>query len=170
MGEGWSDALSWILIAKKDWTRSKDLFMGEWVLGGGRGIRAHPYSTNTTTNPLRYSSITSNTAVHFVGTIWSTMLYEAYWNVVEQGGFTEDLIANAGKNFGNVHFLQMVVDGMKLQPCSPTFIQARDAILSADRASFGGRYRCALWKGFAKRGLGVSARARTDAFDIPADC
>jgi extracellular elastinolytic metalloproteinase len=170
MGEGWSDTLSWIFIAKNSWTRAKNVNMGEWVLGGNKTIRSHPYSTDMTVNPLKYSNLATTTQVHAVGTVWSTILYEAYWNVVEQGGFTEDLIANAGKDFGNLHFLELLVDGMKLQPCSPTFIQARDAIIAADKADFAGKYRCALWKGFAKRGLGVSAKGTTDAFDIPADC
>lgn len=43
------------------------------------------------------------------------------------------------------------------QPCSPTFVQARDAIIDADKALTGGSNACELWKAFAKRGLGEGA-------------
>lgn len=57
------------------------------------------------------------------------------------------------------------------QPCNPTFIQARDAILDADIALTGGDNACEIWKGFAKRGLGANAvfteTDKTDNFDMP---
>lgn len=59
------------------------------------------------------------------------------------------------------------------QPCNPTFIQARDAILDADLALTGGENACEIWKGFSKRGLGVNAvfhdTDRVDSFDLPED-
>jgi hypothetical protein len=30
--------------------------------------------------------------------------------------------------------MRIVLDGIKLQPCSPTFVSARDAIIAADQA------------------------------------
>lgn len=42
---------------------------------------------------------------------------------------------------------------MKLQPCRPTILQARDAIFQADEQLTGGENSCVLWKGFADRGL-----------------
>lgn len=48
------------------------------------------------------------------------------------------------------------------QPCRPTFIQARDAIIDADKALTGGKNACLLWKGFAKRGLGADASRSAD--------
>ena len=67
---------------------------------------------------------------------------------------------------------------MKLQPCSPGFVDARDAILDADVADYGGANQCLIWNAFAKRGLGFSATqgstsSTTDgiqAFDLPASC
>lgn len=57
------------------------------------------------------------------------------------------------------------------QPCSPNFIQARDAILDADTALTGGENQCELWTAFAKRGLGsdavYSSSARRNGFTIP---
>ena len=71
--------------------------------------------------------------------------------------------------------LQLVVDGCKLQPSKPNFIQARDAILQADLANNSGRNQFAIWQAFARRGLGLSATAGTTvndnlvtaAFDVP---
>jgi len=47
---------------------------------------------------------------------------------------------------------------MKLQPCRPGFFEARDAIIQADQVLTGGENFCILWKGFAKRGMGVDAK------------
>jgi extracellular elastinolytic metalloproteinase len=67
--------------------------------------------------------------------------------------------------------MKLVQDGMALQPCNPTFLQARDAILDAEQALTKGQYKCELWKGFAKRGLGEDAArvggVYTDGFKIP---
>jgi hypothetical protein len=101
------------------------------------------------------------------------MLWEVYWNLVDKYGFDPDLYGGSG---GNNLAIQLVIDGMKLQPCSPTFVQARDAIEDADIANNGGANRCQIWQGFAKRGLGFSATAggtgvgdEVEAFDLPPD-
>ena len=43
------------------------------------------------------------------------------------------------------------------RPCSPGFVDGRDAILLADELNYGGRHYCAIWDAFAGRGLGVDA-------------
>ena len=73
--------------------------------------------------------------------------------------------------------MQLVLDGLKLQPCSPGFIDGRDAILAADLASTGGQDQCLIWEVFANRGLGYNASQgdsgnRTDQiedFSLPPD-
>jgi hypothetical protein len=70
------------------------------------------------------------------------------------------------------------MDGMKFQPCSPGFVDGRNAILTADVELTEGENQCEIWRAFAKRGLGFSASQgssnnRTDgvqAFDLPAAC
>jgi len=47
---------------------------------------------------------------------------------------------------------------MKLQPCDPSFFDARDAIIQADQVLTDGENFCDLWQGFAQRGLGPDAR------------
>jgi extracellular elastinolytic metalloproteinase len=57
-------------------------------------------------------------------------------------------------------------------------VDGRDAILAADLALTGGQNQCAIWRGFAKRGLGYSADQGastnrgdgTQAFDTHPDC
>lgn len=72
---------------------------------------------------------------------------------------------------GNIVMLQLVVDGMKLQPCNPSFIDARDAIIQADKINFEGKNACLLWSGFAKRGLGYTAKSGgKEKFDVPSEC
>jgi hypothetical protein len=74
--------------------------------------------------------------------------------------------------------IQLITDGLKLQPCSPGFVDARNAILLADQNNNGGANQCLLWEAFAKRGLGFSASQGssgnrsdgTQAFDLPPAC
>jgi hypothetical protein len=64
---------------------------------------------------------------------------------------------------------------MKLQPCKPGFLDARDAILKADSIFYNSKYHCAIWAAFARRGMGYSAIQgssestvdQTPAFDLP---
>lgn len=58
---------------------------------------------------------------------------------------------------GNTLSVQLVLDGMKLQPCRPGFFGARDAIIQADKVRTGGENVCDIWKAFASRGLGQDA-------------
>ena len=104
------------------------------------------------------------------------ILYEAYWNLVEKHGFQADWFNTAAQERGgNVIMFQLVIDGMKLQPCDPNFVEARDAILQADQINNDGENQCELWRGFAKRGLGLEARSFNNepvvqSFELPQDC
>lgn len=44
-----------------------------------------------------------------------------------------------------------------MQPCSPGFIDGRDALLAADTLLTGGVDQCTIWEIFAARGLGYNA-------------
>jgi len=44
---------------------------------------------------------------------------------------------------------QLVVSGMKLTPCNPTMLNARDAIIQADANLNAGANRCKIWAAFA---------------------
>jgi len=180
MGEGWSDFVGLVLTTDPLDTAATERGIGTYVSfqsTTGRGIRPTPYTTNTSVNPSTYNTIKTAAVPHGVGYVWATMLWEMYWNLVEVHGYNPDVYApwNTG---GNNLAIQLVTDGMKLQPCSPGFINGRDAILQADMNLTGGANQCLIWKAFAKRGLGVSATQGsntsvtdgTEAFNIPASC
>ncbi|KAI9347222.1 peptidase M36, partial [Obelidium mucronatum] len=138
-----------------------------------RGIRWYPYSTNLTTNPHLYGDLKTLNEVHNMGEVWAAMLYDILWNMVDVAGITP--AANIGKQnkgtAGNTALLKILVAGMKIQPCNPSVIQARDAIIVAENVLYKGKFKCAIWKGFAKRGLGINADEMfTNSMDIPEDC
>ncbi|KAH6585427.1 hypothetical protein BASA61_006828 [Batrachochytrium salamandrivorans] len=99
------------------------------------------------------------------------MLFEVLWNLIDKLGFEPDFTkSKSGK--GNTVFMQLLIDGMKLQPCNPNFIQARDAIIQADKNNNGGAHFCEIQKGFAARGLGTGARAGNfvNSFTVDSRC
>jgi extracellular elastinolytic metalloproteinase len=52
--------------------------------------------------------------------------------------------------------MNLIIGAMMVQPCNPTFFQARDAILLlTDLNYYGGKHTCEIILGFAKRGLGT---------------
>ncbi|KAI8827854.1 Fungalysin metallopeptidase-domain-containing protein, partial [Chytriomyces cf. hyalinus JEL632] len=175
LGEGWSDTFAYILTMPATQTRVQDYALGVWVVDSAKGVRQYPYSTDTNTNPHMYSRLAEMTQVHAVGEVWATMLYEVLWNMVDLSGFTapSEIVRASTSGTGNTDLLLLLIAGLKAQPCSPTFVQARDAILEAETSLFNGKYKCAVWNGFAKRGLGsgVSDGASfSDNFEIPNGC
>ncbi|KAJ8327984.1 hypothetical protein QVD99_006286 [Batrachochytrium dendrobatidis] len=159
MGEGWSDLVALVLEMVESDTAATPKPVGVYVTNDLQtGIRQFPYSTDLTINTHTYSKLSTTREVHDVGEVWATMLFEVYWNMVGKLGFTPNLKDDAKSGKGNAVFLQILVDGMKLQPCNPTFIQARDAIIQADKAANNGANLCEIQKGFAKRGLGINAQ------------
>ncbi|KAF2165924.1 hypothetical protein M409DRAFT_66876 [Zasmidium cellare ATCC 36951] len=177
MGEGWSDFYATALrITGRD-TRTVDYPIGDYATGRpGVGIRAFVYSTNMQTNPYTYSSLNGLTRVHQYGTVWCTMLYEMLWNLIDAHGNTDRIEPSLDRNGiprdGRYLGMKIVLDALALQPCNPTFVQARNAIVDADTALTGGENRCNIWKAFAKRGLGENAAnvggVYTDDFTVPA--
>ena len=160
-GEGWSDWLALAFTARSKAELKKPRGMGTYVLGQEdrhqQGIRPTPYSTNLAINPSTYDSIKSAAVPHGVGYVWATMLWEVYAALVEKHGFNRD-IYGGWRSGGNNLAVQLVMDGMKMQPCEPGFVDSRDAIFAADKALTGGRNQCLLWRAFAKRGLGLKAK------------
>ncbi|KAH9264196.1 hypothetical protein BASA83_012336 [Batrachochytrium salamandrivorans] len=52
---------------------------------------------------------------HNLGEIWTTMLLEVYWNLVEEYGFSANL-HDATQKKGNIIFLQLFVGTLMIQP------------------------------------------------------
>ncbi|KAJ6571056.1 Fungalysin metallopeptidase-domain-containing protein [Mycena capillaripes] len=168
MGEGWSDAMA-------EWTEQtsatiKDYVMGTYVINDPAGIRTHPYSTSKTTNPLTYASVGTLNEVHNIGEVWANMLHNVYAALVGEHGFSKTAHTDPTGTEGNVVFLHLFIDSLSLQPCTPTFLTARDAWIQADVNRYDGANKCILWKAFASRGLGVKAKNHKDDASVPAGC
>jgi hypothetical protein len=178
-GEGWSDYLS--LMLTTDWSSLTPTVasanisrgIGTYALGqstSGLGIRPYPYSYNmaSVNSQVTYAGVGNSSVFsqpHGIGSIWATMLWDMTWEIILQDNQIVSNIYNTSNMVGNIAALKLVNEGLRLQPCSPSFVQARDAILAADQALFGGRYRCAIGRAFARRGLGANASTGTSTND-----
>lgn len=204
MGEGWSDFFALMMTTRPGDTSTIARGVGTFVSGEattGLGIRPAKYSPDFTINDYTYGrtngmKVNANNPVvgaltvpdvHSIGFIWASMLWDLNWKYVDKYGYNSNVLADP--NSGSSRVLQLVMDALKLQPCNPTFVQGRDAILAADQASTGGQNKCMIWSTFAKRGLGVNASAgalnglafganqplpemsdQVEDFTIPAEC
>ena len=74
--------------------------------------------------------------VHASGEIWAQTLW--------------DLRKKLGRKAADM----VITRGMELSAADPTFLDMRNAIVQADLAVYGGSHRSAIWKVFAKRGMG----------------
>jgi hypothetical protein len=166
LAEGWSDYMALALTQQtsdqiNDAFPMFDFSNGPSPVNPGTGLRRFPYSFDTTTNPLTYGNFNlgttagiANTESHNAGEIWASALWDMSWSLVEKYGFDADLAAGSG---GNNLAMQLVLDGMKLAPANPSFLDARDAILSADFIRNQGVNHQQIWGAFGRRGMGLSA-------------
>jgi extracellular elastinolytic metalloproteinase len=142
MGEGWSDYIACSI--------NNSIVVGNWVVNNPTGIRKFPYDSNF---PDHFGKLGTDRYVseeHNIGEIWCATLMEM------------------NRNIGKILGLQLVVDGFKLTPANPSFLDARDAILRAldgkrtsgqlTQAEFDTAYQGA-WQAFAKFGMGPNARS-----------
>lgn len=157
MGEGWSDFFTLVMGTKEgdtgDMRRGIGTFVGREP-NNGRGIRRYPYSTDMSINPLTYGDVANNTEVHALGEVWTAMIWDLYWAMVDEYGWDADVYEGTG---GNNKAVRLVFEGLKNQSCSPGFIDGRDAILAADQTLYNGENQCLIWEVFARRGAGYYA-------------
>jgi extracellular elastinolytic metalloproteinase len=180
MGEGWGDWMGMVLTMQVGDLQETPRGVGNFVQDegpDGQGIRPAPYSTDFAVNPYTYGITNTGqfAETHALGFVWATMLWDLTWDLVEAEGFDPDIHAGSG---GNNTAMQLVMDGLKLQPCDPGFVDGRNAILKADSLDFGAEHACLIWNAFARRGLGYGASQgssfsvndQVEAFDVPAGC
>lgn len=165
MGEGWSDWYALMLTIQDP--NNMDRSVGTYGLGqdpDGGGFRASKYSPNFAINNYTYGATNDetllsdeskwNASVHNIGFVWGTILWDLTQKYIEKYGYDPDVIYGTG---GNNKILQVVTDALKIQVCSPGFVDGRDAILAADMALTGGEDQCLIWDVFARRGVGYNA-------------
>jgi uncharacterized repeat protein (TIGR01451 family) len=183
MGEGWSDFVALSLLNNTN----ADVPTGHYASGAYvtyklqagyldnyvYGIRRFPYTTDHSVNPMTWADVddvTNNLSggippspvnfngnggmeVHNIGEIWALTL----WGV-RQRVIADPAGANGDVPTGNHTMLQMVIDGLKMTPIDPSFLDARDAILDADCATNACANESSIWSGFSDRGLGYNAK------------
>ena len=188
MGEGWSDFFALWMTTKPGDVGTTGRGIGTYASfepTTGLGIRPTQYSTNLQVNPATYALVgtgayntyvdangQTRNQVHNIGYIWATTLWDLNWALIGKYGYNADLNANTG---GNNIALRLVIDGCKLQPCNPGFLDGRNAILKADSINNKAANAALIWQVFARRGMGASAvqgssSVLTDqkaAFDLP---
>ena len=164
MGEGWSDWWALMLTQRATDLATDARPMGNYALGEGPtggGIRRNPYSFSLTTNPISFADYAASTEVHDSGEIWASTLWDLNWLLINKYGFDADLTTgytgSGSGAAGNKLALQLVMDALKLQPANPTFIQARDALLTADLSLTQGQNQREIWTAFSRRSLGSGA-------------
>ncbi|ATB47990.1 metalloprotease [Corallococcus macrosporus DSM 14697] len=178
-GEGISDFLSLFYTAKQTDTGAQGRGVGTYALNQpttGVGIRPQRYSTSPSVNTWTYASINGMAVPHGVGAVFAQGMWEAYWALVNHHGFSSNLYDATG-NAGNQRMMLYFTQGLKNTPCSPTFTQVRDGIITAATTLHGGEDVCRLWTAFAAFGLGTNAvsggsgsTAPTNGFAVPAAC
>ncbi|KAH9271302.1 hypothetical protein BASA83_006391 [Batrachochytrium salamandrivorans] len=143
--------------------------------GLDNGIVLHEYAhgiTSRLTGGAATSGClsTDEAGVHDVGEVWASMLWEVYWGLVTKHGFSTNLY-DTKQSAGNIVTMKIIIGGLMLQSCNPTFLGARDAIIAADKLHYKSANKCEIYKAFAKRGLGLKATdTRTDDFSVPPEC
>jgi extracellular elastinolytic metalloproteinase len=141
MGEGWGDYMAC--------TINDTTVVGDWVVDRPEGIRGFPYDSDF---PDNFGDLGTGRYVeeHNIGEIWCATLLEMNRKI--------------GRTLGP----QLVVDALKLSPANPSFLDMRDAILTAldGRRSSGqlsqSEHDAALvgiWEVFARFGMGPGARS-----------
>ena len=182
--EGLSDWYGVMLTMQASHNRTTNRGVGTYALNQpitGVGIRPAPYNTNFAVNGFTYQATRTQAVPHGVGFVWATILWEVTWDMIDAHGFEPNFYL-ASSTAGNVVMMRLTMQALKLVPCSPGFVDFRNAILAADAALYpdagnpgNGLHYATLWTAFARRGLGFSASQgstsnnadNTEAFDVP---
>jgi hypothetical protein len=158
MGEGWSDWFGLMITMKSTDLSDEARGIGTFAISQpvtGNGIRPARYSTDFIENGFTYTASNTLAQPHGIGFVWATVLWDLTWAYIDKYGFDPDMYNGNG---GNNKVMKLVIDGLKLQPCGPGFVDGRDAILAADMATTGGVDQCIIWEVFTARGLGFNAQ------------
>ena len=120
---------------------------------------------NPDTVPLNYGDFGFDNVgveVHADGEIWGAVeidLRDLFLSRNPSPGAATDIACAHGQIAptacpGDRQWIQDYYDSMVMMPRNTTMIQARDAMLAADVARFGGANQDLIWQGFAMRGFG----------------
>ncbi|MFF0098105.1 M36 family metallopeptidase [Micromonospora sp. NPDC005257] len=180
MSESWSDQLAMEYLFEHGYAAPgrRGFTIGEYTTGDpNAGIRNY----NMSDSPLNYSSLDYDLAglqVHASGEVWSATNTDIRAAMMRRWGSgtpaVQKACATGARDVtacpGNRRWIQLVFDSFLLMSVSQvSMVDARDAMLAADRIRFGGANQDLLWNAFAGRGLGEAAASvgHTDADPTP---
>ncbi|HWC32123.1 MAG TPA: M36 family metallopeptidase, partial [Actinomycetota bacterium] len=181
MGESWSDLVAVEYLNEYGFVPvagENPFAVGAYVTRDPQaGIRN--YGMNQ--SPLNYSDVgydLTGPQVHADGEIWSATNFDIRQAMIERYGSLAARDATlqrrcadgqlpADRCPGNRRWVQLVFDAWLLMPPSGevTMLDARDAMLAADRMRFGGANQDLLWNVFARRGFGENATSKFGSND-----
>lgn len=174
LGEGWSDFLSALLVTRADdaLVPANAGWNGAWPLAAYAGqsyyfgLRRYPLSADLATNPLTFKLIQrftplpagpphgpqygDNDEVHNTGEVWAAMLWDCYVGLLRDSRRTFAESQDQMKRY--------LLASLKATPLTPTFVEARDAVLAVVAAQDADDY-VLFWDAFARRGIGAGAAA-----------
>lgn len=167
MGEGWSDWMALMLLMKSTDNGAMPKTIATYSANQpttGSGIRRFPYSTDMSINPLTFANSNVADFPHDRGEFMAAVLWDLSWAYVAKYGFSSDIYNG---DAGNNKVMRLAIDAFKLQPCGPSTINYRDALIAADETTTGGEDYCLITEVFARRGMGLNASSglATSAID-----
>ncbi|MFC0006572.1 M36 family metallopeptidase [Micromonospora siamensis] len=178
MSESWSDQLAMEYLYEHGYAPAgeRGFTIGEYTTGDPKaGIRNY----NMSDSPLNYSSVDYDFVglqVHASGEVWSATNTDIRAAMMARYGAGDAALQKSCANgqtpvdacAGNRRWIQLVFDSFLLMGVSQvSMVDARDAMLAADRIRFGGADQDLLWNAFAKRGLGEAAASTGNADPNP---
>jgi extracellular elastinolytic metalloproteinase len=175
MGESWGDLVAGEYMFSHGYANGGN----PWAVGvyatGNKEVAIRDYAINN--NPLNYSDYgfdSTGAEVHADGEIWNGTQWSVRQALVKKWNSTypysnrslqlrcaqgnevqSPLPASACP--GNRRWVQLMFDSFLLQQGATSMLDARDAMLAADRMRFGGRDLKVMWDAFASRGMGQGA-------------
>jgi extracellular elastinolytic metalloproteinase len=183
MGESWGDLTAGEYMFSHGYSNGGN----PWAVGvyatGNRSVAIRDYAINR--NPLNYSDYgfdSTGPEVHADGEIWNGTQWSVRqalvkkWNAkypydnkalqlrCAQAGTTSTPLP-AAQCPGNRRWIQLVFDAFLLQQGATSMLDARDAMLAADKMRFGGKDLKVMWDAFASRGMGKGAKTNADSDD-----
>jgi hypothetical protein len=177
MGESWGDLVAGEYMFSHGYPNGGN----PWAVGvyatGNKAVAIRDYAINA--NPLNYSDYgfdSTGNEVHADGEIWNgtqwsvrqalVNKYDARFPYADKQlqlrcaeGLDKEVRSPQAAALcpGNRRWVQLVFDAFLLQQGATSMLDARDAMLAADRMRFGGQDEKVMWRAFASRGMGRGA-------------
>jgi hypothetical protein len=184
---GYAITLSWAISMSEKMNITSDRVVGGYLVNNyDRGVLPFPFSTYLQRNPVMYSSLyklihdseyqLNNEVESDIeldgGFVWSSFMYDLYWRMALM---KEPSNTWTQKELGSNNFISLMILSLKIMPCSPSFADARRALLVSAKSFEDGVYYCRVVTAFARRGFGEgisdsSKVTQFDSFDIPSNC